>query len=383
MAGSSPSGSARWTRTWRSCSLPVGGCAKRTRTVSTPSRSVAASSSRSVPATSTPRSRTPWSRKWGAPTWPPNPPNARSTPAKPWRSSILRKASRGLRARGSVHVAHPARDGARAGREEHNRGRHVLHPLYAAAREPLPVGKREARWPKHGAGRHAVDGDAQRPERRREPARQRGGSRLRERVGDVARPRLQRADVADVHDMPPVAPHHASGGLRAKEGAPQVEVEVAVVLRRGGVEERRALEDGGVVDEDVEPAEAPGGVAHESSGRPGVGEVGAESEGARARGLELADRPARRTRRAVVADRHVHAGPRQGERDRPSDAHRASRDERPRAMWCYPRVRHVVPREELVQGPLHRGLLLHGPRLPHRMASLDLLEPHRRRVLPD
>src|SRR5437870_4542663 len=128
---------------------------------------------------------------------------------------------------------------------------------------------------------------------------------------------------------------------------------------------------------------APGGVAHESSGRPGVGEVGAESEGARARGLELADRPARRTRRAVVADRHVHAGPRQGERDRPSDAHRASRDERPRAMWCYPQVRHVVPREELVQGPLHRGLLLHGPRLPHRMASLDLLEPHRRRVLPD
>src|SRR3989442_9470809 len=62
MAGSSPSGSARWTRTWRSCSLPVGGCAKRTRTVSTPSRSAAASSSRSVPAISTPRSRTPWSR---------------------------------------------------------------------------------------------------------------------------------------------------------------------------------------------------------------------------------------------------------------------------------------------------------------------------------
>ncbi len=31
-------------------------------------------------------------REWGAPTWPPKPPNARSTPAKPWRSSILRQA---------------------------------------------------------------------------------------------------------------------------------------------------------------------------------------------------------------------------------------------------------------------------------------------------
>src|SRR2546430_1946221 len=74
MAGSSPSGSAGWTRTWRSFSFPVGGCAKRTRTVSTRSRSAAASSSRSVPATSTPRSRTPWSRKWGPRHGPPSPP---------------------------------------------------------------------------------------------------------------------------------------------------------------------------------------------------------------------------------------------------------------------------------------------------------------------
>src|SRR5712691_11915699 len=29
-------------------------------------------------------------RTWGVPIWPPKPPNARSTPAKPWRSSILR-----------------------------------------------------------------------------------------------------------------------------------------------------------------------------------------------------------------------------------------------------------------------------------------------------
>ena len=32
---------------------------------------------------------------WGAPTWPPIPPNARSASAQPWRSSILRQAPQG------------------------------------------------------------------------------------------------------------------------------------------------------------------------------------------------------------------------------------------------------------------------------------------------
>src|SRR5213079_1198701 len=166
-----------------------------------------------------------------------------------------------------------------------------------AARDPFPARAREARRAEHGAGSHAVDGDAQRLERRRESARQRGDSRLRKRVGNITRPRLRRADVADVHDVPAVTTQQTSGGLRAEEGAAQVEVEVEVVLRRRGAEERRALEDGRAVDEDVESAEAPGGVAHEPSGLPRVREVGAERDTAHARGLELADRPARLARR--------------------------------------------------------------------------------------
>jgi len=29
-------------------------------------------------------------QRWGAPKWPPKPPNARHAPAKPWRSSVTR-----------------------------------------------------------------------------------------------------------------------------------------------------------------------------------------------------------------------------------------------------------------------------------------------------
>src|SRR5438552_17673518 len=130
-------------------------------------------------------------------------------------------------------------------------------------------------------------------------------SRLRQRVGDVVRPPLRRADVADVHDVPAVTTHGARRGLGAEEGAAQVQVEMERVLRRGGAEERRPREDGRVVDEDVEAAEASHGVAHARAGLPRVRQIGAERDGARARGLELTHETSGLPRRAVVADRDV------------------------------------------------------------------------------
>ena len=69
---------------------------------------------------------------------------------------------------------------------------------------------------------------------------------------------------------------------------------------------------------------------HEPSGLPRVREVGAERDTAHARGLELADRPARLARRTMVADRHVHPRVRQSERDHPPHTPGAARDERAR-----------------------------------------------------
>src|SRR5439155_15809472 len=115
------------------------------------------------------------------------------------------------------------------------------------------------------------------------------------------------------------------------------------------------------VDQDVEPAEASHGLTHEPAGLPGVRQVGAERDGSRAHSLELTDQPPGLARRAVVGDRDVQTGARQRERDRPPHPTSTAGNEHARTGWCYPRPDHVVPREELVQGPLHHGLLLHGP----------------------
>src|SRR5882762_4250474 len=71
-------------------------------------------------------------RRWGAPKWPPKPPNARSAPAKPWLSSISRRGLGHLPSAGDL--AEALDRGQRAG--------HLQRALRRRARLLRDVGHR-------------------------------------------------------------------------------------------------------------------------------------------------------------------------------------------------------------------------------------------------
>ena len=88
------------------------------------------------------------------------------------------------------------------------------------------------------------------------PARQHLQAALAGGVGRGPGPRDLRLQRGDVDDLAAAAlDHPAGGGAADQEGAGEVRLDDAVPLGLGELEQRRAVLDAGVVDEDVERAE--------------------------------------------------------------------------------------------------------------------------------
>ena len=73
-------------------------------------------------------------------------------------------------------------------------------------------------------------------------------------------------------------------------------------------------------DDDVEPAQAFAGVAHQLTAYLGLAEIGLQREGPAPLRLDVGHHRRRHVRSAVVVDRHVGALAGEPQRDRPADA---------------------------------------------------------------
>ena len=114
--------------------------------------------------------------------------------------------------------------------------------------------------------------------------------------------------------------------LRREEGSLEVHVHDLVVVLLADVDERGALLDPGVVDQDVERPELANGLVDQPAGLVGVGDVGLDQDAATAGGLDLGERLPRR-RPATSRSLMTTSAPSRGEPDgdRPADPATAAR----------------------------------------------------------
>ena len=132
--------------------------------------------------------------------------------------------------------------------------------------------------------------------------------------------------------------HLLGRDLRAEEGALQVDRHHLLVLRLGGVEDRRAGLDAGVVDHHVEPAERLDRLVDEPLQVLDLADVGLHADGLVAELRDLAFEVLGRLLVGDVVDDDVGALAGEGEGDGLADAAVAAGDDGDLALQC-----HVVP----------------------------------------
>ena len=202
----------------------------------------------------------------------------------------------------------------------------------------------------HQADADGVDQDALRRVLLGQRLGQRETCGARHGGGHRARARLLGADVGDVDDATAAGPLHVRDGEpRQAHGGEQLEIEIGLP---GGVVhglEFACRRSAGVVDQNVDAAEAAQGLVDCARAVLGAADVGANGQGGAAGCADLFGH-LRQPRFAARHDRHASALRRKAQRARPADALAAARDEGNAVLQSEIHVGRSPPRRSGIRG---------------------------------
>ena len=144
----------------------------------------------------------------------------------------------------------------------------------------------------------------------------------------MTRERPQSVDVGNVEDQARAHCEFGCRGLCKKERRAKIGSDQVVELIGSNCPDRRRIEGGGIIDEDIEATEVAGDRGNQSFARGGIGKVRLKSvRGTAAHGVQASDERIGLGLRAAVVDSEPGAVGMEGSGDRRTDAPGGSRDE--------------------------------------------------------